>query len=105
MMKDSDSLIENIDFEQFEEMLDKLNSKETFKNMIFFFDSEDQRILQESSEAAPTFSPMFANMTPSTLSGLLVGLFLIIVLMIGVSCLYNIKTNDKFARQNLWVGK
>ena len=35
-------------------------------------------------------------MTPSVLSGLFVALFLIIMLIIGISCLYDIKTNDKF---------
>ena len=50
-------------------------------------------------------SQLFLNMTPSILSGLLVTLFLLITLMIGVNCLYDIKTNDKFARNNLWVGK
>ena len=50
-------------------------------------------------------SLMFQSMTPSILSGLLVGLFLIVMLCIGISCNYNIKTNDKYGRNNLWVGK
>ena len=64
-----------------------------------------RRRLQETDTVANTSSQLFNNMTPSVLSGLLVALFLIIVLLIGVNCLYNIKTNDKFARSNLWVGK
>ena len=64
----------------------------------------EARLLQETTEEN-TNSKLFTNMTPSVLSGLFVGLFLIITLLIGVSCLYDIKTNDKFARNNLWVGK
>jgi hypothetical protein len=44
-------------------------------------------------------------MTPSTLSGLLVSLFLIVMLVIAIGCLYEVKTNDKFGKNNLWVGK
>ena len=62
------------------------------------------RLLQEA-EPTNTNSQLFTNMTPSVLSGLFVALFLIIMLIIGINCLYNIKTNDKFGRQNLWVGK
>ena len=54
---------------------------------------------------AETNSKLFDNMTPSTLSALFVTLFLVVMLMIGISCLYDIKTNDKFGRNNLWVGK
>ena len=61
----------------------------------------EARLLQETN----TNSKLFTNMTPSVLSGLFVALFLIIVLIIGISCLYDIKTNDKFARNQLWVGK
>ena len=61
----------------------------------------EARLLQETN----TNSKLFTNMTPSVLSGLFVALFLIIMLLIGVNCLYNIKTNDKFARNQLWVGK
>ena len=106
ILKDQDSLVENVDFEKFENLIQNLGQEPIVKSLIFYFDSADQRILQETTgEVTPTFSPMFLNMNPSTLSGLLVGLFLIVVLLIGVSCLYDIKTNDKFARQNLWVGK
>jgi len=48
---------------------------------------------------------MFANMDSITLTGLLVSLFLIIVLLIAVKCLFEVKTNDQFGRTNLWVGK
>lgn len=61
-----------------------------------------RRRLQETQDQK---SLLFINMTPAVLSGLLVALFLIIVLLIGINCLYNIKTNDKFARSTLWVGK
>lgn len=50
-------------------------------------------------------SQLFANMTPSVLSGLFVTLFLLVMLCIAVSCLYDIKTNDRFASTNLFVGK
>ena len=59
------------------------------------------RILQ----AQDTKSQLFLSMTPTVLSGLLVALFLIVMLLIGISCNYNIKTNDKYGRNNLWVGK
>ena len=64
-----------------------------------------RRLQNDDNTDNDSKSKLFQNMTPSVLSGLLVGLFLIIVLLIGVSCLYDIKTNDKFARNNLWVGK
>ena len=44
-------------------------------------------------------------MTPAALSGILVGIFLIIMLLIAIGCLFDIKTNDKFGKNNLWVGK
>jgi hypothetical protein len=44
-------------------------------------------------------------MTPSVLSGLFVAIFIIVVLLIAISCLYDIKTNDKYAVNNLFVGK
>jgi len=44
-------------------------------------------------------------MTTYALSGLWVGLFLLVMLAIAISCLFDLKTNDKFARQNLWVGR
>ena len=78
-------------------------------NGVFVFKSYEQeqklRILQNPGANVTTISQLFNNMTPATLSALFVTLFLIIVLLIGVSCLYNIKTNDKFGRSNLWVGK
>lgn len=48
---------------------------------------------------------MFINMTPATLTGLLVSLFLIVILLIAINCLYNVKTNDQYGRNHLWVGK
>lgn len=50
-------------------------------------------------------SQIFDDISPYALSGLLVGLFLLVVLCIAVSCLMDLKTNDRFARQNLWVGR
>jgi hypothetical protein len=44
-------------------------------------------------------------MTPVIFSGLMASLFLIVVLLIGVSCLYDVKTNDRFLTNNLFVGK
>ena len=71
--------------------------------MVYFRNhAAEARLLQEATN---TNSKLFTNMTPSVLSGLFVALFLIIMLLIGVNCLYNIKTNDKFARNQLWVGK
>ena len=54
---------------------------------------------------AVTNSKMFINMTPATLTGLLVSLFLIVILLIAINCLYNVKTNDQYGRSHLWVGK
>ena len=65
----------------------------------------EARILHTQANAANKNSKLFENMTPSTLSALFVTLFLIIMLLIGINCLYNIKTNDKFGKNNLWVGK
>lgn len=50
-------------------------------------------------------SKIFLNMGTSSLSGLWVGLFLLVMLGIAISCLFDLKTHDKFARQNLWVGR
>ena len=52
-----------------------------------------------------TNSQMFINMTPATLTGLLVSLFLIVILLVALNCLYNVKTNDQYGRHHLWVGK
>lgn len=62
------------------------------------------RILQTQQQETNK-SNLFANMTPAILSGLFVALFLIVMLLIAISCLFNIKTNDKFASTNLFVGK
>jgi hypothetical protein len=58
-----------------------------------------------TNSTTPAESQIFKDMTPFALSGLWVGLFLIVMLCIGVSCLLDLKTNDRFARQNLWVGR
>ena len=83
-----------------EEVPELLKSKE--KAVLMFEHKPEQRILQT---AADKKSKLFENMTPSTLSALFVTLFLVVMLIIGITCLYNIKTNDKFGRNNLWVGK
>ena len=62
------------------------------------------RRLQMSNYTNGT-SEIFDNMTPAALSGLWVTLFLLVVLLIGINCMLDLKTNDRFARQNLWVGR
>lgn len=64
---------------------------------------EQTTVTQQSDTSGR--SQLFANMTPSVLSGLFVTLFLLVMLCIAVSCLYDIKTNDRFASTNLFVGK
>ena len=95
-----------------EETLDIDEAIELLKNKaegVFVFKSNEQqekaRILQSATQNSTTDSQLFINMTPTTLSALFVTLFLIVMLLIGITCLYNIKTNDKFGRNNLWVGK
>ena len=44
-------------------------------------------------------------MSNYSVSGLLVGLFLLAMLGIALNVLFNLKTHEKFARQNLWVGR
>jgi type IV secretory pathway component VirB8 len=48
---------------------------------------------------------MLSVMTPSALSGLLVAGFLLVVLLIAINCLMDLKTNDRFPRNILNVGK
>lgn len=62
------------------------------------------RRLQMSNYTNGT-SLIFESMTPAALSGLWVTLFLVVMLLIGINCMLNLKTNDRFARQNLWVGR
>jgi hypothetical protein len=61
--------------------------------------------VQNNTNLTITPSRIFNNLTNYSLSGLWVGLFLIVMLGIALTCLYNLKTHDKFARQNLWVGR
>lgn len=63
------------------------------------------RILQDAPWSNTVDSLIFDNMTTASLSGLWVALFLLVMLGIAISCLFNLKTHDKFARQNLWVGR
>lgn len=77
-------------------------------NSIIYFTqahSSPRALTQTVGQAPAKPSLLFINMTPSVLSGLFVTLFLVIMLLIGVSCLYNIKTNDKFGVNNLVVGR
>ena len=108
MIKKFDQDIDSSDLDGFEGLVKKLaEDKDDQKSIIVFFDALAPRVLHD---AQPTDVPqggslMFQNMTPLALSGLFVAVFLIVVLLIALSCLFDIKTNDKFARQNLWVGK
>ena len=63
------------------------------------------RVLQETAVNTRVESKVFNNLTTHALSGLLVALFLLVVLCIGVSCAFDLKTNDRFARQDLWKGR
>lgn len=66
-------------------------------------DSEPILIAPKGQENS--ISLLFRNMSPVTLTGLLVTLFLGIFLFVAIKCLYDVKTNDQFGRSNLWVGK
>jgi len=63
------------------------------------------RRLQQTAENDTVESKIFNDISSYSLSGLWVGLFLLVVLMIGINCMLDLKTNDRFARQNLWVGR
>ena len=76
-----------------------------YELIITFGINQTPRILQEIQNTPDLDSSIFDDITPYSLSGLFVGLFLIIMLSIAISCLYDLKTNDRFARQNLWVGR
>ncbi len=98
--------IENEETLDIEEAMEMLKSKA--EGVFVFKNNEEQqkpRILHSTAQNVTTDSQLFINMTPTTLSALFVTVFLIIMLLIGINCLYNIKTNDKFGRNNLWVGK
>lgn len=62
------------------------------------------RVMQETNVTGSLLFRSMAN-APASLPGVLVSLFLIVMLMIGVSCLYDVKTNDKFGTIPLVVGK
>lgn len=62
-------------------------------------------MLQETAVNTRVESKIFNNLTTHALSGLWVTLFLLVMLGIGLSCSFDLKTNDRFARQNLWVGR
>lgn len=50
-------------------------------------------------------SNILAAISETSLSCILVSLFLAIALVIAVSCMMDLKTNDKFARNQLHIGK
>jgi hypothetical protein len=112
-LKESITTQANINFERlsFEELKALLNEKT--QDIILNINTNfvpRSRILQGALGAAPSNitqvnSLIFNNMSNYSMSGLWVGLFLLIMLGIGISCLMNLKTNDRFARQNLWVGR
>jgi type VI protein secretion system component VasF len=64
-----------------------------------------RRLQQSNVTADAPESKIFNDISTWALSGLWVGLFLLVMLFIGINCLLNLKTNDRFARQNLWVGR
>lgn len=65
----------------------------------------EQTRVTANTTATEVDSLIFDDISPYALSGLFVGLFLLVVLCIAVGCLMDLKTNDRFARQNLWVGR
>ena len=91
----------NVTLEQLKELLRK--GKEDL--VITFSPSLRPRRLQASADNGTVESKIFNDISSYSLSGLWVGLFLLVVLLIGINCLLGLKTNDRFARQNLWVGR
>lgn len=67
--------------------------------------SSAPRILQGQNFTGQVDSRIFINLSNYSASGLFVGLFLIVMLGIGLNVLFNLKTHERFARQNLWVGR
>lgn len=63
------------------------------------------RRLEATAENDTVESKIFNDISSYSLSGLWVGLFLFVVLLIAINCMLDLKTNDRFARQNLWVGR
>lgn len=91
------------------ELISKVNPESLiildFHTGIFSTYVEGIRLLQEVTQNNTSTSPMLSVMTPSALSGLFVSGFLLVVLLIGISCLMDLKTNDRFPRALLNVGK
>ena len=86
--------------------LDNLKTllKQDNQNLIITVDpAATPRLLYSNSTKAE--SKIFNDIGPFSLSGLFVGLFLLVMLMIGVCCLMDLKTNDRFARDDLWIGR
>ena len=102
--KDIGKQLEDMERIALEEVQQLLSSK---SKAVLVFEQRKTEGLPKSRilQAEETKSQLFLNMTPTVLSGLLVALFLIVMLLIGISCNYNIKTNEKYGRNNLWVGK
>ena len=73
--------------------------------MITFSPVQKIRRLEAQADNDTVESKIFNDISSYSLSGLWVGLFLLVVLLIGINCMLDLKTNDRFARQNLWVGR
>lgn len=91
----------NVTIEQLKEML--RSGKEDL--IITFNPSLKPRRLEAVAANDTVESKIFNDISSYSLSGLWVGLFLLVVLLIGINCMLDLKTNDRFARQNLWVGR
>jgi hypothetical protein len=91
----------NVTIEQLKEML--RSGKEDL--IITFNPSLKPRRLEAVAANDTVESKIFNDISSYSLSGLWVGLFLLVVLLIGINCMLGLKTNDRFARQNLWVGR
>ena len=91
----------NVTIEQLKEML--RSGKEDL--VITFSPTMKPRRLEVTAENDTVESRIFNDISSYSLSGLWVGLFLLVVLLIGINCMLDLKTNDRFARQNLWVGR
>ena len=109
-------ILSNLKFEDIETVDQLRDIYNAHKNIIVHIDESShhgkKRTLEEvdvpevtESVSGFTESKLFVNMTPAALTGLLVSLFLVIMLIIAINCLYGVKTNDAFSRNNLWVGK
>ena len=73
---------------------------------ILTFNHPAKRLLADVIvEPSANSSNILNAISETSLSCILVSLFLAIALVIAVNCMMNLKTNDKFARTQLHVGK